>query len=153
MLLDNVYIAGQSGPSRIRIDGKKIIAIEPATAQPTSDVDGLNLRFNIPVMAFPGLINSHDHLDFNLFPSLGHRIYPNYKEWGNDIHEQSESTIQEVLKVPLAIRIQWGVYKNLLNGITTVVNHSDRLNIPVELIYVYQDCFVLHSVQFEENWK
>jgi len=29
-------------------------------------------------MAFPGLINSHDHLDFNLFPLWGNRKYNNY---------------------------------------------------------------------------
>jgi hypothetical protein len=153
MLLDNVYLAGQNVPSRIHIDGKKIIDIEPATGQQQLETGRLALRFNEPVFAFPGLINSHDHLDFNLFPALGHRIYSNYKEWGNDIHVQSANTIQEVLQVPLHLRTQWGVYKNLLNGVTTVVNHGDKLDIPDELINVYQDSFVLHSVQFEKNWK
>lgn len=153
MLLDNVYLAGQNVPSKIRIDGKKIKAIEPATGQAQSEIGELSLKFNEPVIAFPGLINSHDHLDFNLFPALGHRNYSNYTEWGNDIHHQSANIIQEVQKVPLPIRTQWGVYKNLLNGITTVVNHGDKLDIPDALLHVYQDSFVLHSVQFEKNWK
>ncbi len=152
MLLDNVYLAGQNVPSRIRIDGKKISAVEPATGQLQTEVVRPVLTFNEPMIAFPGLINSHDHLDFNLFPALGHRIYSNYKEWGNDIHDQSAHIIQEVLKVPLPLRTQWGVYKNLLNGVTSVVNHGDKLSIPDALIHIYQDSFVLHSVQFEKNW-
>src|SRR5688572_1349169 len=78
-------------------------------------------------MVFPGLINSHEHLDFNLFPRLGHGIYDNYKEWGRDIHEKDKDLIAEVLKVPISLRTQWGIYKNLLNGVTTVVNHGPRL--------------------------
>src|SRR5215467_13658381 len=109
MLLDNVYLAGQNVPSRIRIDGKKIDAVELATGQLPLETGEMALRFAEPVIAFPGLINSHDHLDFNLFPALGHRIYSNYTEWGNDIHEQSASIIQEVQKIPLALRTQWGV--------------------------------------------
>src|SRR5579872_4079262 len=80
-------------------------------------------------IVFPGLINSHDHLDFNLFPKLGNRIYNNYVEWGEDIHKQNKSVIDSVLKVPKKLHIQWGIYKNLLNGVTTVVNHGEQLPI------------------------
>ena len=47
---------------------------------------------------FPGLINSHDHLDFNLFPQTGNRIYNNYTEWGRDIHEQNKEAISASFK-------------------------------------------------------
>jgi cytosine/adenosine deaminase-related metal-dependent hydrolase len=105
------------------------------------------------VIAFPGLINSHDHLDFNLFPQTGNRIYNNYTEWGKDIHDQNKEIIGAVLKIPQGIRTQWGLYKNLLNGITTVVNHGEKLNINSNFINVIQNNYCLHSIQFEKNWK
>ncbi|MDR3681800.1 MAG: amidohydrolase family protein [Flavipsychrobacter sp.] len=104
-------------------------------------------------IVFPGLINSHDHLDFNLFPQLGNRIYKNYVEWGEDIHLQDKEIIDAVLKVPSHLRVRWGMYKNLLNGITTVVNHAPRLSVADDLLTVFQDCYTLHSVQLEKGWK
>ena len=55
------------------------------------------------LLLFPGLINSHDHLDFNLFPQTGNRIYNNYTEWGKDIQYQNKETINAVLKIPQQI--------------------------------------------------
>ena len=104
-------------------------------------------------IAFPGLINSHDHLDFNLFPKLGNRIYNNYSEWGKDIHTQNKQVINAVLKIPQQLRTQWGLYKNLLNGITTVVNHGSKLKIANPFITVLQDNHSLHSIQFEKYWR
>jgi len=104
-------------------------------------------------IAFPGLINSHDHLDFNLFPKLGNRIYNNYSEWGKDIHTQNKQVINAVLKIPQQLRTQWGLYKNLLNGITTVVNHGSKLKIANPFITVLQDNHSLHSIQFERYWQ
>jgi cytosine/adenosine deaminase-related metal-dependent hydrolase len=104
-------------------------------------------------IVFPGLINSHDHLDFNLFPQLGNRVYKNYVEWGDDIHLQDKEIIEAVLKVPVHLRVRWGMYKNLLNGVTTVVNHGARLNVADDLLTVFQDCYTLHSVQLEKGWK
>src|SRR6476620_508977 len=69
-------------------------------------------------MVFPGLINSHDHLDFNLFPQLGNRHFLNYTEWGRLLHDENRQEIDEVLKIPLALRVQWGIYKNLVCGVT-----------------------------------
>ena len=104
-------------------------------------------------LVFPGLINSHDHLDFNLFPLLGNRIYKNYTEWGPDIQTNNAAAIQATLRVPQQLRTQWGIYKNLLNGFTTVVNHGDRLPVENSPSNVFQDCHCLHSVGFERHWK
>lgn len=167
MRLDNLCIPGEDGAKDIRIANGKIISVLPAgevppgeapsgeipgphhgpsqPAEPTLSFDG--------ALAFPGLINSHDHLDFNLFPPLGNRIYGNYTEWGRDIHANNPATIQAVLKVPQALRTQWGVYKNLLNGFTTVVNHGERLATDASLINVFQEYYCLHSVGFERNWR
>jgi len=150
MLLRNVYTWENDTARQIQVAGDKIQAIMSFDDKVEAEKQVL---FFDNAIAFPGLINSHDHLDFNLFPALGSHMYNNYKEWGNDIHQQFASTIQNVLKVPLAIRTQWGLYKNLLNGITRVINHGDKLNISENIISVSQESFVLHSVQFENNWK
>ncbi|BAV05565.1 Cytosine/adenosine deaminase [Filimonas lacunae] len=104
-------------------------------------------------LVFPGLINSHDHLHFNLFPRLGNRLYPNYVAWGEDIHIHNKATIAAVLAVPKAMRTQWGVYKNLLNGVTTVVHHGESLQVPSPVMDVFTHCHSLHSVQLEKRWR
>src|SRR4029077_6161910 len=48
---------------------------------------------------------------------------------------------------------EWGMYKNLIAGVTTVVNHGTRLNIGNPLINIYQESQNLHSVKFEKGWK
>jgi cytosine/adenosine deaminase-related metal-dependent hydrolase len=103
--------------------------------------------------AFPGLINSHDHLDYNLFPQLGNRIYKNYLEWGADIHQQNKEIIQQVQGIPKELRTKWGVYKNLIAGITTVIQHGERLTVPDNLITIFSECTSLHSVGLEKHWK
>ena len=75
-------------------------------------------------LAFPGLINSHDHLEFSLFPRTGNRIYDDYISWGNDIHACNEDAINRVKNVPYELRFKWGLYKNLLCGVTTVMHHG-----------------------------
>ena len=112
----------------------------------------LHIEFENAI-AFPGLINSHDHLDFNLFPRVGNRIYNNYYEWGKDIHLQNRKTIDAVLKIPIQLRTLWGLYKNLLNGITTVVNHGAKLTVTDPFITVLQNNYSLHSTRFEKHWR
>lgn len=151
MWLNNVNLIGSEGLQNIQIaDGK----IKCVTAEKKVAANGEEIKIEFQnAIAFPGLINSHDHLDFNLFPKIGNRIYNNYAEWGKDIHCQNKEAIKDVLKIPQPLRIQWGLYKNLLNGITTVVNHGSKLKITDPFITVLQDNHSLHSVQFEKNWK
>ncbi len=185
MNLKDLTIAGTDGLKDILIENEKITAIRDA-AEDTVEQAGfravarradplsaggapapLSLSFSGAIV-FPGLINSHDHLDFNLFPPLANRVYRNYNEWGPDIHKQNKQEINAVLKIPKALRTQWGVYKNLLNGVTTVVNHGERLvtNFPFPgsrqegggkkgdgPVTVFQDCHCIHSVGFERNWR
>jgi cytosine/adenosine deaminase-related metal-dependent hydrolase len=72
----------------------------------------------------PGLINAHDHLEFNLFPMLGRGGYRNASEWARDIHHPERSPLREHLRVPKAVRLWWGALKNLLSGVTTVCHHN-----------------------------
>jgi cytosine/adenosine deaminase-related metal-dependent hydrolase len=76
-------------------------------------------------MLLPGLINAHDHLEFNLFPQLGGRApYPNAGAWARDIYHPGRSPIREQLRVPKPVRLWWGALKNLLSGVTTVCHHN-----------------------------
>lgn len=152
MLLCNLNIIETDGLQHIRLEKGKIKAVTDDEKKLQNNPKELRIEFENGI-AFPGLINSHDHLDFNLFPQLGNRIYNNYTEWGKDIHQHSKATINAVLKIPQHLRIQWGLYKNLLNGVTTVVNHGAKLKITDPFITVLQDNYSLHSVQFEKNWK
>ncbi|MEN9685137.1 MAG: hypothetical protein RLZZ28_923 [Bacteroidota bacterium] len=153
MLIRNVSVVSATNPGLASIllkDGKFEEIQWVGTGDNTNPVSG-SIELN-GALAFPGLINSHDHLDFNLFPQLGNGIYKNYREWGNDIHSSRKSSIKEILRIPQALRIQWGIYKNLLNGFTTVVNHGDYLPPGNEWIDVIQTEISLHSVGFEKNW-
>lgn len=75
-------------------------------------------------LALPGLINAHDHLDLNLFPRLGQPPYTNFYDWGRAIYHPQESPVRDLLQVPLADRLWWSAYKQLISGVTTVVHHN-----------------------------
>lgn len=144
--MNNVYRVGKSQAGSISIRDGHIVDADAERP------DALQLVFDTAV-AFPGFINSHDHLDFNLFPQLGNRIYHNYTEWGYYIHQTYQQEIAEITRVPVSLRAKWGLYKNLLAGVTTVVNHGDKLPVKNELITVIAGGQSLHSVQFEKKWK
>ncbi len=75
-------------------------------------------------LILPGLVNSHDHLEFNLFPRLGHGPYPNFEKWADDIFHPDSSPVREHLSIPKPVRLWWGGLKNLLSGVTTVCHHN-----------------------------
>jgi len=149
MILGNVITVDSRQTVDIKIGGDKIDIVSLSAINTD---DQLSLYFENSVI-FPGLINSHDHLDFNLFPQLGNRIYNNYTEWGANIHREFKAEIAAVLNVPRHLRILWGIYKNLLCGVTIVVNHGERLNIDNALINIFEETQDLHSASFEKHWK
>lgn len=150
MRLRNVLIENQCDLFDIDISGDGIASIKPAAQRqiPTTD----EICFNNAIV-IPGLINSHDHLDFNLFPALGERYYEDYQEWARHIHSECKVEIDKVLAVPVEMRVRWGMYKNLLCGVTTVVNHGLPFFCKSDLVNVFQHCQSLHSVGFEKLWR
>lgn len=75
-------------------------------------------------LLLPGLINAHDHLEFGLYPNLGHGPYDNSAQWARDIHERDRATIETHQSVPRDVRLWWGAIRNLLCGVTTVCHHN-----------------------------
>lgn len=148
MILHNLYTFGNSTKKSIHIKNGMITAV---TVNENISSAATGTCFE-NAMAFPALINSHDHLDFNLFPQLGNGIYNNYREWGADIHQHNKQTIDAVMKVPYLLRLRWGLYKNLISGVTTVVEHGKKITADDELVSVFQHCNNLHSVGFEKKW-
>lgn len=142
-------LVGERQPVNIAIKGGKIVAITDKTIDCR---DNYQIQF-AEALAFPGLINSHDHLDFNCFSILGKSKYLNYFDWGNHIHETFNSEIEEILQIPESMRVAWGMYKNLITGVTTVVNHGRLLKVTDPIINIYQKVQNIHSVLFEKKWK
>lgn len=120
------------------------------SATPSDTVD---LRGHL---ILPGLINAHDHLEFNLFPRLGRGPYSDYKEWAADIYHPAESPLREHLAVPEAVRLWWGGLKNLLAGVTTVSHHNRYVSdvfeneFPVRVVKRFAWS---HSLAFGRNLK
>jgi cytosine/adenosine deaminase-related metal-dependent hydrolase len=73
---------------------------------------------------YRGLINSHDHLEMNLYSRMGTPPYQNYTEWARDIYKPNDSPVKEIESIPIKYRLLWGGIKNLISGVTTVVHHN-----------------------------
>ena len=76
------------------------------------------------LLACPGLINSHDHLQFNLYSRIGEPPYANSYEWGNDIRTRWLDIVGTIERIPRRQRYLWGAWKNLFSGVTFVVHHD-----------------------------
>ncbi len=150
MILNNVHPVNGAKPIYVKINKGKIESVSLLPIE--SDCDNLYLNFENSLI-FPGLINSHDHLDFNLFPQLGDKTYNNYTEWGKYIHQNYKTEIDKVLSIPAELRHQWGIYKNMLCGVTTVINHGEKTATANDLINVFEDTHCIHSPGFEKKWK
>ena len=105
-------------------------------------------------LVLPGLINAHDHLEFNLYPRLGRGPYPNAGAWARDVYHPQRSPILEQRKISKNTRLLWGGLKNLLCGVTTVCHHNpmdfpifDR-NFPVRVVRRFGWA---HSLEFSPD--
>jgi cytosine/adenosine deaminase-related metal-dependent hydrolase len=104
------------------VSGPRITRVGDASRGPSHD--GLRLDFE-EAIAFPGLINSHDHLEFDVYPALGHKVYRDHREWGDDIQRRDRDVISSLQRVPKSLRLRWGALKNLICGVTAVAHHGD----------------------------
>lgn len=154
MLLTNLHIlTAKNNPSNIEIKDGIIKDILPTDKDTLTTINNNSIIFENAI-AFPGLINSHDHLEFNLFPKLGNKAYKDYIEWGEDIHKQNKDVIDKIMRIPYALRVKWGLYKNLICGVTTVVHHGNGAIFKFNgLPDVHSNYYYLHSTKLEKKWK
>ena len=149
MLLKGLHLGNEPSPVDLLIRGMHLEAIYPAGAAPVLEEPSFDLHGCI---AWPGLINAHDHLEFNCYPPLRSQPYQNYLDWSADLHQSFPDVIRRVEAIPKAARINYGILKNLLNGITTVIDHSEA---PASstLLHIKDNFRYLHSLRRHKGWK
>jgi cytosine/adenosine deaminase-related metal-dependent hydrolase len=139
------------------LDGriKKIVSFQSENANRRTPISNDTIDLH-GYLILPGLINAHDHLEFNLFPCLGKGPYSNYRKWAEDIYRPGEPPLREHLAVPKAVRLWWGGLKNLLAGVTTVCHHNAYVpeifddDFPVRVVKRFAWS---HSLEFGKNPK
>jgi len=93
VILNNISILNNSGDRfYVSILDGKINTVNAGLIKGQGNSNIINFK---DALAFPGLFNAHDHLEFNLFPRLSSKIYRDYLEWGNDIHRLYSIEINE----------------------------------------------------------
>ena len=109
------------------------------------------IQFPEEVIAFPGLINAHEHLANNTHPLFKKAAYPDYTIWAEDVTKHIQ---KEVQSIPFPLRYQWGLLKNLLNGFTTIVQHDRFLpGFESEVADIHNETRVIHSLAYDNRWR
>ena len=117
------FVNGDLGGRRtsVRVQGQRIAGMQVAPQRGDRVVDLNGDRM------LPGLINAHDHLQLNDFPSLPFaRSYRNAGEWITDFNARlrDHAAVTASAALPRARRLLGGGLKNLLSGVTTVAHHD-----------------------------
>jgi cytosine/adenosine deaminase-related metal-dependent hydrolase len=139
MILRDVEILGSPGVRDVIIEGqwiREVVSGAPAGA--------LEISFG-GALAFPGLINSHDHLEFDCYEQFGGGPYRDYVEWGGAIHHRHAAAIAAVEAVPRALRVRLGIAKNLFCGVTSVAHHGPDPECVGAPIHVISGMRSIHS--------
>ncbi|MDB5393595.1 MAG: hypothetical protein JWM91_1101 [Rhodospirillales bacterium] len=103
-------------------------------------------------IAFPGLINSHDHLEFNCYAPTGTPPYRDFLEWSYDV-QAARDMVERIEAIDRRMRAQLGLLKNLLWGVTAVADHGGTAipgNHAIAVLSPYKD---LHSPELEHPVK
>jgi cytosine/adenosine deaminase-related metal-dependent hydrolase len=145
--LRNVEILGAGRVSQnIIIDGSTIGNIFPAESPGSGENNHLSILFE-NALALPGLINSHEHLEFNCYPQLDGGPYHNYTEWGDNIHRRYAEEIHVIESIPRIMRERLGIAKNILCGVTAVAHHGDGLALADPPVAILNKEQWIHSVE------
>ncbi len=147
MILGNLSLwPGHERPGALYVRGPYLG--EKETLSPKSlmlDLEGANV--------WPGLINAHDHLEFNLYPPLKKKTYEDDVAWSEDLHRSFPETIKEIEAIPVATRRAWGILKNLVCGVTTVLDHGPPNRYTTASIGLITHYQWIHSISHQRGWQ
>jgi cytosine/adenosine deaminase-related metal-dependent hydrolase/ubiquinone/menaquinone biosynthesis C-methylase UbiE len=115
--------ADAAAPGSVSIAGGTIHLIRSESSADDKSFGARTLDLS-GFLLLPGLINSHDHLEFSLFPNIGNGPYQNAAQWAHDIHSNNAALIAQHRRVPRSLCLWWGAIRNLLCGVTTVCHHN-----------------------------
>jgi 5-methylthioadenosine/S-adenosylhomocysteine deaminase len=146
-------------PSKVLIDTYiyfdnergKIISLTATADLPFSK----EISFTTPVIVVPGLINIHDHLLGTYWPRVARGPHLHWKFWDDAL--KSSRLYKERSNIPKEDIYLLGAYKNMLSGVTTVMDHfPHKFNediIPTLPISVPSEYCLSHEVSsFELSW-
>ena len=131
IVLHNIEILGGSPAQDIVVQSSTVTA----TTADAAVQEGV-ISFD-HALAFPGLINSHDHLEFDNYEQFEGGPYRDYVEWAAQVRRRYASRIAELEKVPRQARVRSGIARNLLSGVTSVAHHGspvECVDAPIEVI-------------------
>ncbi|MGC1359629.1 MAG: amidohydrolase family protein [Silvibacterium sp.] len=148
-----------TGPTTWRDGAVSIDDARIATIRDHANVTAQALNLQDYVL-LPGLINSHEHLEFGLFPKLGRPAgapsYRNSTEWAKEIHQVHSGIIEQYRQIPKKTQLWWGAIRNILCGVTTVCHHNPlhedltRSDFPVRVLSRFGWS---HSIGFDPDLK
>jgi cytosine/adenosine deaminase-related metal-dependent hydrolase len=100
----------------------------------------------------PAFINAHEHLELNHYPRTRFQsVYGDAHQWGEDVNAKLDTPPYAELRAhPLADKLFIGALKNLLSGVTTVIQHGTphsalfSRHLPVRVLRKYTWAHSLH---------
>jgi cytosine/adenosine deaminase-related metal-dependent hydrolase len=140
-----------SAVAEVAVNPEVVVSIDSRPREQSLGTNAQTLDLS-GYLVLPGLINSHDHLEFGLFPNLGRGGYRNAAEWADDIQQREAEVIARHRLISKRVRCWWGAIRNLLCGVTTVCHHNPLLaefsepSFPVRVLRDYQWA---HSLSFD----
>lgn len=136
----------------IYIDTTSGLIIDVSEYKTKADINVLLTKNTI---AIPGIINAHDHLLGSYWPRVGEGPHISWKPWDDML--KSSDIYKERSRIPNFYLYLIGSYKNLISGVTTVMDHiphkvSDNFidKLPVKVIREY--CLAHEVSSYDLKW-
>lgn len=115
----------------------------------------VSLLLTSDTVAIPGMINAHDHLLGSYWPRVGEGPHLTWKTWDDML--KSSDLYKERSRIPNFYLYLIGAYKNLISGVTTVMDHIphhvNKEFIPRLPIKVVENYTLAHEVSsYDLKW-
>ena len=121
----------------------------------SNEKNGFKLSLKDDYIAYPGLINGHDHLLGSYYPKVGNGPYLNWRPWDNDLKNSLLYSERKNLSIDELYEI--GNYRQILSGVTTVCDHMPHTvtddQSKKSLIKIIDQYCVAHEISsYELKW-